>query len=73
MRIQVKVKPNAKQEKVEKTGDSAFLVWVKAKPAQGKANLAVVKALAGYLDIPQSSIILLKGQTSKEKLFDILS
>jgi len=73
MKIQVKVKPNAKQEKVEKTGDNSFLVWVKAKPAQGKANLAVVKALAGYFDVPQSSITLLKGQNSKEKLFDIIT
>lgn len=73
MRIQVRVKPNAKQEKVEKTGYNSFLVWVKAKPAEGKANLAVIKALAEYLDLPQSCVILLKGQTSKEKLFDILS
>ena len=73
MKIQVKVKPNARQEKVEKSGQNSFLVWVKARPIEGKANLAVVKALAGYFDVPQSSVTLLKGQNSKEKLFDILA
>ncbi|MCM8762774.1 MAG: DUF167 domain-containing protein [Candidatus Omnitrophica bacterium] len=72
MRISVKVRPNAKQQRVEQIAQNSFLVWVKEKPVEGKANQAVVRILAQYFGIPQSSVNLLKGQNSKQKLFDIL-
>lgn len=71
MKISVKVKPNAKQEKIEKIGERDFLVWVKEKPQKGKANQAVIRVLAEYFNVPKSEVILLKGQTSKEKVFEI--
>lgn len=71
MKISVKVKPNAKQEKVEPIAQNSFLVWVKEKPAEGKANQAVIRVLAEYFNVPRSSLSLLKGQKSKEKLFEI--
>lgn len=58
-------------EKVEKTGDNNYSVWVRAKPADGKANEAVIKALAEHFGIAKSRIVLLKGQTSKQKIFEI--
>lgn len=72
MKISVKVKPNAKQEKIEKVNEGQFLAWVKEKPQEGKANKAVIKALSEYFRMPQSRIILLKGQSSKEKIFEII-
>ena len=71
MKITVKVKPNSKQECVEKTGESKFLVWVKAKPVEGKATEGVVRALAEYFDTSRSNIRLVKGQTSRVKVFEI--
>jgi len=71
MKISVKVKPNAKQEKIEKFTESYFLVWVKEKPQEGKANKAAIKVLSEYFGVPQSWVILLKGQSSREKIFEI--
>jgi hypothetical protein len=71
MKISVKVQPNAKQEKIERVNESHFLIRVKEKPQEGKANKAVIKILAEYFDIPQSEIILLRGQTAREKFFEI--
>ena len=71
MKISVKVKAGSSREKVEKTGDNDYAVWVRAKPADGKANEAVIKTLAGYFDIAKSKISLVKGQASKQKLFEI--
>jgi hypothetical protein len=71
MKISVKVKPNAKQEKIEKVNESHFLVSVKEKPQEGKANKAVIKILAEYFGVPQSQVVLLKGQTSREKIYEI--
>ena len=71
MKISVRVKPNAKQEKTEKVGERDFSVWVKEKPQEGKANRAVIKALAEYFGIPQADVVLVRGQSSKEKIFEI--
>jgi hypothetical protein len=71
MKISVKVKPNAKQEKIEKVGEKDFIVWVKEKPQEGKANQAVIRVLAEYFNVPKSEVILLKGQTAREKVFEI--
>jgi uncharacterized protein YggU (UPF0235/DUF167 family) len=40
-----------------------------APPADGKANKAVAKLLADYLDIPVSRIELLRGTTHRNKQF----
>jgi uncharacterized protein (TIGR00251 family) len=71
MKISARVKPNAKQDKIERVNESHFLIRVKEKPQEGKANRAVIKALAEYFEVPQSRIVLLKGQSSKEKIFEI--
>lgn len=71
MRISVKVKANSSLERVEKIDDSNYSVWVRAKPADGKANEAVIKALAGYFGIAKSKIILLKGRSSRQKILEV--
>lgn len=71
MKISVRVKPNAKQDKIEMINESHFLIQVKEKPQEGKANKAVIRALAEYFEVPQSRIVLLKGQSSREKTYEI--
>lgn len=71
MNITVRVKANSKTEKIEKVSESSFSVWVREKPQEGKANYAVRKALAGYFGLPKSSVLLIRGETSKEKIFSI--
>lgn len=71
MKIAVKVRPNAKENRVEKIGDNNFSVRVKAKPVEGRATGAVIKALADYFGVSKSRVILLKGQTSKQKIFEV--
>ena len=73
MKISVKVKPNAKEKKIEKLAGGSFLVWVKAKPQDGLANYAVREALADYFKIPKSRVILTGGEKSKNKIFSIIS
>ena len=45
--------------------------WVIAPPIEGKANLAVISALAEWLHVPASAIRLVAGHRSREKLFAI--
>ena len=82
MKIFIKAKPNAKEEKIEKidppspngfgrASDSHFIVSVKEPPVQGKANAAIIKALAAYFNIAPSAVRLVSGFSSKNKVFDI--
>lgn len=72
MKIHIKVKPNSKQRKLEKIDDNNFLVWVKEKPIEGKANQAVVDILSECLGVAKSTIVLLKGESSRNKIFELL-
>jgi hypothetical protein len=71
MKIFVRVKPKAKAEKVEKIDDINFKVQVTQAPEKGKANLALIKALADYFNVNQSSVQIISGSTSKLKIVNI--
>ena len=71
MRINVKAKPNAYEEKVEKISDSEFAVSVKEPPVNGLANRAIIKALADYFGISQLRIRIISGHTSRQKIIEI--
>jgi len=72
MKILVKVKPNSREEKVEKT-DNNYTVYVKEPPAENKANQAVIKALAEYFKVAKSQVSILSGFKSKQKVVEIKS
>jgi uncharacterized protein len=72
MKINVKAKTRAREEKVEKVDESYFVVSVKEPPVDGKANFAITKALAKYFGISGYNVRLVSGQSSKQKIFEIL-
>ena len=72
MRISIRVKPNSKEEFVEKTGEGEFTVRVKAPAREGRANEAVVRLLSGYFGVPGSRITIKLGASGKNKVVDIL-
>jgi len=71
MKIFVKVKPNSKKEEVKQIDSTHFEVRVKSAPKEGKANMAVIKSLAEYLDIPKSRIKIISGKKSKHKIMEV--
>lgn len=71
MKIFISAKPNAKENSVEKLDAAHFKVKVKSAPQDGKANQAIIEVLADYLGVPKSSLTLLKGQTSKNKILEL--
>lgn len=71
MKVSVSVKTGAKKELVSVVDAKHFAVHVKEAPEKGKANSAVIKALAKHLGISPSRVILLRGEKSRNKLFQI--
>ena len=70
MRISVQVKPNSRQEKIEKT-NTGYRAHVKAPPIDNQANNALIKLLSVYFKIPKSRITIISGLKSKRKLIKI--
>lgn len=71
MRINVKVKLGGSIDRVEAQPDGSYLVYTKSSPVKGRANAAIQKLLAEYFKVPKTSVGLVLGRTSREKLWDI--
>ncbi|MFM6931599.1 MAG: DUF167 domain-containing protein [Novosphingobium sp.] len=69
-RLAVRVTPGAKVESLE-VSVSGLQAKVRAKPEDGKANEAVRRMLAKALALAPSRIEMLRGATSREKLFRV--
>lgn len=69
-RLGVRVTPGARTEALE-VAEGRLLAKVRAKPEDGKANMAVRELLAAALGVGVSHVTLLRGATSREKLFRI--
>ena len=70
-RIAVRATPGARGESLAIDGDR-LLARVTAAPEDGKANDAVRTLLASALGLAPSRLVLVRGATSREKLFRIL-
>lgn len=71
MIIKVKVKPNAKKEEIKEIDKNYYEIRVTVVPEKGKANKKVIEVLSKHLKVPKSRIKLIRGETSREKLFEI--
>lgn len=72
MKLFVAAKPGARREKVEKIDETHFEVAVKEPPVQGRANAAIIRALADFLALPPSRLRIVSGWSSRRKVIDVL-
>ena len=71
MQITVRVIPRAKVNKVAVQPDGTVRVHTTTAPTDGKATADVIKMLAEHYKVPKTSIKLLRGATSRDKVFQI--
>lgn len=72
MKIFVKAKPCAREVKIEKIDDSHFIVSVKEPPIKGRANFAIINALAEYFSVEKEKVKIISGYTARQKIVEIL-
>lgn len=70
MKITVRVIPRAKINLVEVQPDGVVRVHTTTAPTDGKATADVIKMLAEYYNVPKTSIKLVRGATSRDKIFE---
>ncbi|MCG5095284.1 DUF167 domain-containing protein [Candidatus Saccharibacteria bacterium] len=72
MKISVYIKPNSRhREEIVKNDDDTLTVYVKAPAIEGRANAAAIKLLAKHFKVAPSKVKLVRGATSKYKIFEI--
>ncbi|EMJ98439.1 TIGR00251 family protein [Leptospira sp. B5-022] len=71
VKIQIRVKPNSKKPSVTKGEDGVWVIAVKEPAIEGKANDAVVRAVAEEFGLAPSKVKILKGEKSKLKLLEV--
>jgi uncharacterized protein (TIGR00251 family) len=71
MRIPVTVVARARRTSVEPLEGGGLRVAVTAPPHEGRANEAVIEALAEYFRIPRSKVRIVLGRTARRKVVEI--
>lgn len=69
MKYAIKVKPGSSQEKIVETDDE-FIVYLRAKAHDGEANEALVKLLSKHFKVPKTTIKIIRGAKSKNKIIE---
>lgn len=74
MKVFVTVKPGSSQEKVVENivdeNTREVTIWTHARAHDGEANKKVTEILSDYYKVPKTSITLVRGATSKQKVFE---
>ena len=69
--LSVVVVPRAARTSIERLPDGTIQVRVAAPPVDGAANAALLRFLAGVLDVPRSRLEILGGASSRRKRISI--
>jgi uncharacterized protein len=75
MRVTVHVKPGSRSESITWVEnlfwEKMLIVKIREKPVDGEANRGLIEALSEFFDVPKSSITIIRGHTSREKVVEI--
>jgi uncharacterized protein len=67
----VRVQPRAAQDALAGVRAGALVVRLNAPPVDGRANDALLRFLAGVLDVPRAALALVRGASSRDKVVRI--
>lgn len=71
MRVFIHAKPSSKKECVQQLDATHFSITVKSPARDGKANTAIERALADFLNVPVWKVTTLHGHASRQKIVEV--
>jgi uncharacterized protein (TIGR00251 family) len=63
--------PRARRERVERLDATTLRVAVTAPPHEGRANAAVIKAVAAHFGVAPSRVRIVRGHAARRKVLDV--
>ncbi len=70
MIVNVRVIPRARKNQITVDEDGTVRVHTSAAPADGVANDAVIKMLAEHFKVPKTSIRIIRGASTRNKVIE---
>ena len=67
MTLRVRVQPRSSRDGVAGVRAGALVVKLTAPPVEGEANAALMRFLAGLLDVPRGAVTLRHGARGRDK------
>ncbi len=71
MLVSARIHPNSKHREEIIKNDEYFDVYVKDLAIEGRANTRSIELLSKYFGVPKANVSLVRGKTSKYKVFKI--
>ena len=71
MKLFIRTKPNARENRVQRLDPNHLVVFIKEPPRQGRANEALIETLAKYFNVTQDAVSIVSGRRSKLKIIQI--
>lgn len=68
MIVNIRVTAHARQNKIVPDDGGVLRVYTTAAATDGQANNAVIKMLAEHFNVPKTSINIIRGHTSRDKV-----
>ena len=65
--LNVKVKPNAKENKLLSISENFLYISIKASPIENKANKELIDFLSDFFNITKKEVEILRGKNAKLK------
>ncbi|MGC8867436.1 MAG: DUF167 domain-containing protein [Elusimicrobiales bacterium] len=72
MKISIRVKPLSSKKEVLKIDDKHYEIKLTSPPSEGKANNELREILADYFNISKSSVLIISGHRSRNKIVEII-
>jgi uncharacterized protein len=70
--LRVRVIPNAAKTEFSGYRDDELVLRLNAPAVEGKANKAAVNFVSRYFGVTRSAVVLLRGERSRHKIFQIV-
>jgi uncharacterized protein (TIGR00251 family) len=68
----VRVIPNAHKDEFVGRREGEWVLRLNSPAVEGKANKAAVTFVARFLGVPRSAVLLVRGERSRHKIFQIV-
>ena len=69
--LPLRIQPRASKNEIIRREDGGLKIRLTAPPVDGAANEALIRFLAGTLSLPKSSVEIVSGHTSRDKIVRI--
>ena len=70
--LKVRVIPNAGKDELAGLREDEWILRLNSPAVDGKANKAAVDFVSEFFDVPRSAVLLIRGERSRHKIFQIV-